>query len=49
MEELFESLKKRFHQPISDNYNFEYDQIVSLGEVISTMIVEAFLKEEGGS
>ncbi len=47
MEELFESLKKRFHLPISDNYNFEYDQIVSLGEVLSTMIVEAFMKEEG--
>jgi aspartate kinase len=47
MEELFESLKKRFYQPISDNYNFEYDQIVSLGEVLSTMIVEAFMKEEG--
>lgn len=47
MEELFESLKKRFHQPISDNYNFEYDQIVSLGEVLSTMIVEAFMREEG--
>lgn len=49
MEELFESLKKRYHLPISDNYNFEYDQIVSLGEVLSTMIVEAFMKEEGHS
>mgnify|MGYP002345717052 CR=1 FL=1 len=47
MEELFESLKKRYDQPLSDNYNFEYDQIVSLGEVLSTMIVEAFMKEEG--
>lgn len=47
MEELFESLKNRYHLPISDNYNFEYDQIVSLGEVLSTMIVEAFMKEEG--
>lgn len=47
MEELFESLKNRYHLPISDNYNFEYDQIVSLGEVLSTMIVEAFMREEG--
>jgi len=47
MDELFESLKNRYHLPISDNYNFEYDQIVSLGEVLSTMIVEAFMKEEG--
>lgn len=49
MDELFESLKNRFQLPISDNYNFEYDQIVSLGEVLSTMIVEAFMKEEGHS
>lgn len=47
LEQLFEGLKARFNQPVSDNFNFEYDQIVSLGEVISTMIVEAFLKEEG--
>lgn len=47
LDELFEQLKNKFHGPISDNFNFEYDQIVSLGEVISTLIVEAFLKEEG--
>jgi aspartate kinase len=47
LEAVFDGLKKRYEQPISDNYNFEYDQIVSLGEVVSTMIVEAFLKEEG--
>lgn len=47
IEVLFDGLKNRLSQPLSDNYNFEYDQIVSLGEVISTMIVEAFLKEEG--
>lgn len=47
LELLFDGLKNRYSQPLSDNYNFEYDQIVSLGEVVSTMIVEAFLKEEG--
>lgn len=47
LEALFDGLKNRYLQPLSDNYNFEYDQIVSLGEVVSTMIVEAFLKEEG--
>lgn len=47
LENVFEQLKKRFDQPVSDNFNFEYDQIVSMGEVISTQIVEAFLKEEG--
>lgn len=47
LEVLFEGMKNRFDQPVSDNFAFEYDQMVSLGEVISTRIVEAFLKEEG--
>ena len=49
LETVFDGLKNRYTKPLSDNYNFEYDQIVSIGEVISTMIVEAFLKEEGHS
>ena len=43
---LFEDLKLKSKQPISFNYNYEYDQIVSLGEVASTMIVAAFLEQE---
>jgi len=49
VENLFENLKNKFDQPRSSNFDFEYDQIVSLGEVISTMIVTAFLREEGHS
>lgn len=49
VENLFENLKNKIDQPRSENFDFEYDQIVSLGEVISTMIVTAFLKEEGHS
>jgi len=49
MEELFEKLRERFHKSASELENFEYDQIVSLGEVVSTMIIEAFMKEEGHS
>lgn len=49
VENLFENLKNRIDQPRSENFDFEYDQIVSLGEVISTLIVTAFLKEEGHS
>lgn len=49
LEKIVENLKLRIEQPISDNYHFEYDQIVSLGEVISTLIIEAFLTEEGHS
>ncbi len=47
VEDIFEQLKQKFHLPISENYDFEYDQIVSLGEVLSSLIVTAFLKEEG--
>lgn len=38
------NLRQRFKkQKPSENYNFEYDQIISLGEVISTKIVAAYL------
>ena len=39
----FDQLEKRLaHQPSLD-YDFEYDQIVSLGEILSTKIVSAYL------
>ncbi len=31
----------------TENYNYEYDKIVSVGEVLSTKIVNAYLKEVG--
>jgi len=31
----------------TENYNYEYDKIVSMGEIISTKIVQAYLKEAG--
>ncbi len=31
----------------TENYNYEYDKIVSMGEIISTKIVHAYLKEVG--
>ena len=41
------NLRQRFKkQKPSENYNFEYDQIISLGEVISTKIVAAYLQEQ---
>ena len=49
VEDVFEKLRNMFDQPFPDNYSFAYDQIVSLGEVISTHIVAAFLFEEGHS
>ena len=41
---IFKSLRDKSGQPFSSNYDFEYDQIVSLGEVLSTLIVNAYLQ-----
>src|SRR5690606_8026781 len=43
----FDALTKMYDARIPDNYDFEYDQIVSLGEVISTRIVNAYLNQRG--
>lgn len=44
IENEFKLLALKINQPKSDNYDFEYDQIVSLGEVISTRIIAAYLQ-----
>jgi len=46
IEELFESLRSKFETVFSENISFEYDQIVSLGEVLSSQIVSAYLIEQ---
>ncbi len=43
----FDELLSKFNDPVPDNYDFEYDQIVSLGEVLSTKIVTAYVQQEG--
>lgn len=43
---LFEELEARLHTEPSMNYNFEYDQIVSYGEIICTTIVNEYLSHE---
>jgi len=40
---MFNQLGNRVHLPIAENYDFEYDQIVSLGEVVSTKIIQAYI------
>jgi aspartate kinase len=40
----FDWMASKFNDRIPDNYDFEYDQIVSMGEVISTRIVAAYLQ-----
>ena len=41
---IFKELHAHFDTLVSENFDFEYDQIVSLGEVISTKIVAAYLQ-----
>jgi aspartate kinase len=44
---LIDQLKIKLNNEPSLTYNFEYDQIVSFGELLSTRIIEAYLRQEG--
>lgn len=45
--ELFKELTEILKEEASEYYDFEYDRLVSFGELISTRIVEAYLKAHG--
>ncbi len=47
VENIFTSLKSWLSNPHSDNYDYEYDQVVSIGEIISTKIVSSYLNLNG--
>lgn len=47
LDAVFEKIRAKKDAFFSDNYHFEYDQLVSMGEVISTLVVEAYLRELG--
>lgn len=47
LDELFIELKGKFDELKHEPYDFAYDQVVSYGEIISTKIVEAYLKHTG--
>lgn len=42
---LFTDLEDKLNSNKSDNYNFEYDQIICFGELLSTTIISEYLKE----
>jgi aspartate kinase len=46
---IFEDLRSHFNALVSENYDFEYDQIVSYGEIVSTKIIAAYLASRGNS
>ena len=47
LEKVFSEIEQRFDATPSDNYNHIYDQIVSQGELLSSIILSAYLKEAG--
>ncbi len=47
VEKIFQEIKKRIDGTPSGDYNKEYDQLVSKGEIISTLIVSEYLNSEG--
>lgn len=49
IENVFTELLWTIEDPISQNFNFHYDQIVSIGEILSTKIVSAYLNQCGVS
>ena len=47
IEILFDGLKAYLQKPASLNYEFEYDQIVAYGELLSTTIISEYLLQKG--
>ena len=43
IQDIFNDLGNRTNLTIAENYDYEYDQVVSLGEVVSTKIIQAYL------
>lgn len=49
LEKHFDFMRAKWEALPSENRSYEYDQIVSLGEVMSTEIVSAYLQAQGDS
>ncbi|HYW96183.1 MAG TPA: aspartate kinase [Bacteroidales bacterium] len=47
VKKIFKNMQERFEGSPTMNYDFDYDQIVSNGEMLSTTIVAAYLNEAG--
>ena len=46
IEAIFEHLAQEFNKPLTENKSFLYDQIIALGEVLSSKILAAYLKNQ---
>lgn len=47
IDKLFTALKEQSYGIVSNNYDYEYDQIVSYGELLSTVIVSNYINSVG--
>ena len=47
IDDLFEQLKNKFEKPLAEQRSFEYDQVVSLGEILSSFIINEYVLELG--
>lgn len=47
LNKIFNKLKAKLNTESSLNFNFEYDQIVSYGEILSTTIISHYLNSKG--
>ena len=47
LRQLFQQLRERLSCPPSQNYDFDYDQIVSFGELLSTTLISGYLNIAG--
>jgi len=43
LEIVFKQLHEKLQQPHTDNYEYEYDRIVSFGEILSTKLISTYL------
>ncbi len=46
-ERLFTLLAEQLQRPISDNFDYDYDRIVSFGELLSTTLISTYLNHQG--
>ena len=47
IDDIFEQLKNKFEKPLAEQESFEYDQVVSLGEVLSSYLIHEYVLELG--
>ena len=47
MDRLFEHLDERLQEEPSLNYDYDYDQVIGYGEMLSTQIIARYLEEAG--